>query len=80
MPEKKSQSISSDRISESTIARIAGNVIGHLAMRREGDGDNAGLSYTDVPTESDVANAVAVARAIAAEVRRTSPPSPGDDA
>lgn len=61
---------------DSTVARIAGNIIGHLAMRREGDGDNTGLSYTDVPSDVDVANAVSVARAIVAEVKRTEPQKP----
>lgn len=54
-----SQSIRSDRISESTIARIAGNLMSgyvevHLARRLEA-----------------VQRAVAMAREIAAEVQRT---------
>jgi hypothetical protein len=58
-PKKDSQSIRSDRISESTIARMAGNIAGAFIVQQQCD-------------ETIVArNAVAVARAIADEVRRT---------
>lgn len=55
-----SQSIKSDRISESTIARMAGNIAGAFIER----------GYT----KADAARcAVEVARLIAAEVERTQP-------
>lgn len=61
-----SQSIKSDRINESTIARMAGNILsGYL-----------------VHDATDVVRAVALARAIAAEVERTRPVKawrPSDD-
>jgi hypothetical protein len=54
-----SQSITSDRISESTIARMAGNILsGYCEVDEERRGEA-------------VKRAVATARAIAAEVERT---------
>ncbi len=62
-----SQSIRSDRISESTIARIAGNIL-------------SGLKAPDMSTPSQrqyaAQLAVTMARAIAAEVERTAPKDP----
>lgn len=65
-----SQSISSDRISESTIARMAGNM-----MDISTDGaDIVRYGAHGVPPDSQlVRGTVALARAIAAEVRRTGP-------
>lgn len=58
MTERTSQSISSDLISESTIARIAGNLLsGHVEIYER--------------RAQAVERAVAMARAIAAEVERT---------
>ena len=65
MTDKPSQSIKSDRISESSIARMAGNIaaglVGHPSATVH---DEADLTWT-------VRTAVHIARAIAAEVERT---------
>lgn len=66
-----SQSIKSNRISESTIARMAGNIIGSLLehgypLRNH---DQTGYAESAVPV------AVIIARQIAAEVERTAPPA-----
>jgi hypothetical protein len=62
-----SQSITSDRISESTVARIAGNLLSGYAGFYVVDAD-------DQPRREDVVQqAVAMARLIVAEVQRTRP-------
>ncbi len=66
MSEQNSQSIKSDRISESSIARIAGNIM-------------SGLSAIQTDESGRVQLAVRLARKIAAGVERTKPaPSQGD--
>jgi hypothetical protein len=56
-----SQSIASDRISESTVARIAGNIAsGHPVVRSDEEDDLT-------------AQCVRIARKIVAEVERTAP-------
>lgn len=62
-----SQSLKSDRISESTIARMAGNIYGSVMTIRFAS------TIADVAAES-----VAIARAIVAEVERTAAPKDGD--
>ena len=67
-----SQSIKSDHISESTVARIAGNILGHLLGRNSQDlFDGMRGEWTDEPSKRQIEMAVEAARAIAAEVKRT---------
>lgn len=61
-----SQSIKSDRISESRIARIAGNIMSGLA-----GGASKVFAETKAPDETYIEWSVRAARAIAAEVERT---------
>ncbi len=63
-----SQSIKSDHISESTIARIAGNLLSGIKLHL-GESDEREV----------VQRAVSRARAITAEVQRTRPSGRGDD-
>jgi len=64
MSEKNSQSIQSDRISESTIARMAGNIFAGVAAGAYEEAN----SYSD---DLRISWAVGVARKIAKEVRQT---------
>lgn len=69
-----SQSISSNRISESTVARIAGNIASGLASKADVNG--SGLNGAEGVAEwakSIVLYSVGLARAIVAEVQRTEP-------
>lgn len=56
---------SNDHVSESSVARIAGNIAGAIYT--------ASLSIANVTTEDIAIEAVRMARAIAAEVKRTEP-------
>lgn len=62
---------------DTTVARIAGNIIGHLVQRTHAPGNDGFVGV--IPDEVTVYNvraAVAAARAIVAEVKRTESPTP----
>jgi hypothetical protein len=69
---KKSQSISSDTISESTIARMAGNILSGVTDLIEGT-DNVVYDAVCFQDDARIARAVALARGIAQQVVRTCP-------
>jgi len=62
---------------DTTVARIAGNIIGHLLTRETSDA--AGQSYGFAPSVRDVTDAVAAARAALESVRVELEDQPGDD-
>lgn len=71
-----SQSIKSDRISESTVARIAGNILSGMVGQTGRRDPAVHFPDDEMAVDGDrkfVARAVGLARAIAAEVERTRP-------
>lgn len=60
---------------DSTVARIAGNILGHLLAHQQGNRADNGkpFTFTHKPELADVTIAVSAARAIVAEVERTEP-------